>query len=284
MRGATGGPPQGRGKTRHFNPRTPRGVRLDKRHLEPPPELEFQSTRPMRGATGDHLGGTPLRAISIHAPHAGRDSCPRPPAGCQSNFNPRAPCGARPPAAGAVGGQLYFNPRTPRGVRCCHGHKATLLQAFQSTRPVRGATRDDGSKAWEAFISIHAPLAGCDEGHLDPAQLEEIFQSTHPSRGATADKVTERLRHEISIHAPHAGRDVILNPIPQEVALFQSTRPVRGATRSKIVMILSGNISIHAPHAGRDCCCCCCSCRTLSLNFNPRAPCGARPKFMLLCR
>ena len=134
------------------------------------------------------------------------------------------------------------------------------------------------------FISIHAPLAGCDEGHLDPAQLEEIFQSTHPSRGATADKVTERLRHEISIHAPHAGRDVILNPIPQEVALFQSTRPVRGATRSKIVMILSGNISIHAPHAGRDCCCCCCSCRTLSLNFNPRAPCGARPKFMLLCR
>lgn len=27
MRGATGGPPQGRGKTRHFNPRTPRGVR-----------------------------------------------------------------------------------------------------------------------------------------------------------------------------------------------------------------------------------------------------------------
>ena len=92
---------------------------------------------------------------------------------------------------------------------------------------MRGATRDDGSKAWEAFISIHAPLAGCDEGHLDPAQLEEIFQSTHPSRGATADKVTERLRHEISIHAPHAGRDVIL-------------------------MILSGNISIHAPHAGRD--------------------------------
>ena len=48
MRGATGGPPQGRGKTRHFNPRTPRGVRLDKRHLEPPPELEFQSTRPVR--------------------------------------------------------------------------------------------------------------------------------------------------------------------------------------------------------------------------------------------
>lgn len=73
MRGATGGPPQGRGKTRHFNPRTPRGVRLDKRHLEPPPELEFQSTRPMRGATR-------------RSPR--RDTSPR-------DFNPRAPCGAR---------------------------------------------------------------------------------------------------------------------------------------------------------------------------------------------
>ena len=236
--------------------------------------MNFNPRAPCGARQGDHLGGTPLRAISIHAPHAGRDSCPRPPAGCQSNFNPRAPCGARPPAAGAVGGQLYFNPRTPRGVRCCHGHKATLLQAFQSTRPVRGATRDDGSKAWEAFISIHAPLAGCDEGHLDPAQLEEIFQSTHPSRGATADKVTERLRHEISIHAPHAGRDVILNPIPQEVALFQSTRPMRGATHNdgfpaKKVGFQSTRPVRGATEGGRYE-------ETNQQNFNPRAPCGAR--------
>ena len=164
MRGATGGPPQGRGKTRHFNPRTPRGVRLDKRHLEPPPELEFQSTRPMRGATrrsprrdtsprdfnprapcGARLG--PERhqhghhAISIHAPHAGRDrrspgSCTpsprfqstRPMRGAtgagspgrffQSDFNPRAPCGARPrqDLRGHLCG-LHFNPRAPCGAR-----------------------------------------------------------------------------------------------------------------------------------------------------------------------
>ena len=121
-------------------------------------------------------------------------------------------------------------------------------------------------------ISIHAPRAGRDEGHLDPAQLEEIFQSTHPSRGATADKVTERLRHEISIHAPHAGRDnstgdvydnceisihaphagrdVILNPIPQEVALFQSTRPVRARPYLHQKLNYSSLISIHAPRAG----------------------------------
>ena len=35
---------------------------------------KFQSTRPMRGATGRPAGRGPFRDISIHAPHAGRDS------------------------------------------------------------------------------------------------------------------------------------------------------------------------------------------------------------------
>ena len=35
---------------------------------------EFQSTRPMRGATLLRHGVDAVQAISIHAPHAGRDS------------------------------------------------------------------------------------------------------------------------------------------------------------------------------------------------------------------
>ena len=35
--------------------------------------LKFQSTRPMRGATGRYPQGGGDGAISIHAPHAGRD-------------------------------------------------------------------------------------------------------------------------------------------------------------------------------------------------------------------
>ena len=34
---------------------------------------KFQSTRPMRGATGDYNRDIFADAISIHAPHAGRD-------------------------------------------------------------------------------------------------------------------------------------------------------------------------------------------------------------------
>ena len=59
---------------------------------------KFQSTRPMRGATAKRPIGSRIARISIHAPHAGRD--------CQAahrepyctNFNPRAPCGARLPS------------------------------------------------------------------------------------------------------------------------------------------------------------------------------------------
>ena len=78
----------------HFNPRAPCGARPN--HLENFEQtVEFQSTRPMRGATtklyvydmeGKFQSTRPMRGatavwsrplhpkvISIHAPHAGRD-------------------------------------------------------------------------------------------------------------------------------------------------------------------------------------------------------------------
>ena len=39
---------------RNFNPRTPRGVRLQNQEIQYH-QQEFQSTHPARGATGDHL-------------------------------------------------------------------------------------------------------------------------------------------------------------------------------------------------------------------------------------
>ena len=55
---------------------------------------------------------------------------------------------------------------------------------FQSTRPMRGATR---SRQQETGISK--------------------FQSTRPMRGATAYAVGDMFADIVSIHAPHAGRD-----------------------------------------------------------------------------
>ena len=59
--------------------------------------------------------------------------------------------------------------------------------AFQSTRPVRGATMEIEINHGDARVSIHAPRAGRD--HFIPAESkdDQTFQSTRPVRGATAD-------------------------------------------------------------------------------------------------
>ena len=56
--------------------------------------------------------------------------------------------------------------------------------AFQSTRPMRGATLSPPEADLDAVISIHAPHAGRDN-------------KQNPKTN----------RYDISIHAPHAGRD-----------------------------------------------------------------------------
>ena len=128
-------------------------------------------------------------------------------------------------------GDAYFNPRTPCGVRLIVSSNAVFCVNC---------------------ISIHAPHAGCDLGHIPPlwclryfnprtpcgvrpvafppSQSDSGFQSTHPMRGAT----------ELHSHKDAQG-------------IFQSTHPMRGATS-----VLAAAV------------------RNLP-NFNPRTPCGVRP-------
>ena len=81
---------------------------------------KFQSTRPVWGATRDAHRAVERTPISIHAPRVGRDDPNGSPATAARDFNPRAPCGARHSASMTV----------------------SLSLAFQSTRPVWGATVD----------------------------------------------------------------------------------------------------------------------------------------------
>ena len=89
------------------------------------------------------------------------------------------------------------------------------IEQFQSTLPVRGATR---TTMW-----ISVPTT---------------FQSTLPVRGATGQLEQRHVNGLISIHAPREGSDD--NGYPQvAVALqFQSTLPVRGATAGIIRICL----------------------------------------------
>ena len=52
---------------------------------------KFQSTRPVKGATAEKVGGFAAQLVSIHAPREGRDALIALEAAVEPCFNPRAP-------------------------------------------------------------------------------------------------------------------------------------------------------------------------------------------------
>ena len=127
-----------------------------------------------------------------------------------------------------------------------------MLDEFQSTHPLRGATFHVSLDLLARFISIHAPLAGCDG---------------NPSQGW-------KPCHEISIHAPLAGCDGG-NKIIAAADLNFNPRTPCGVRRAKMGTFTENfRISIHAPLAGCDAAPFLLSCH--HIHFNPRTPCGVR--------
>ena len=279
----------------NFNPRTPCGVRPSFPssifNISP-----FQSTHPLRGATAAVPLYHPTAMISIHAPLAGCDrecaSCGR----ALCDFNPRTPCGVRRHQTAQGGRQVDFNPRTPCGVRPPAKRAIVFALRFQSTHPLRGATPVPPMAGNGLWISIHAPLAGCDrkkkerersQTHFNPrtpcgvrrrstatTRTTTAFQSTHPLRGATNVEFLSPREDGISIHAPLAGCDGQMRPDPARIGISIHA-PLAGCDTARLENGMTEGISIHAPLAGCDefqlCRYACVH------NFNPRTPCGVRP-------
>ena len=193
--------------------------------------MGFQSTRPVWGATLAHGTRLCLILISIHAPRVGRDHVEH-----MRQIN--------------LGISIHA-PRVGRDQALTTARR--ICKTFQSTRPVWGATEKTGVHRQDISISIHAPRVGRDGKHpvKPPSQAwnfnprapcgarqsfpewekqPSAFQSTRPVWGATYDCFWGKVGYK-----------------------FQSTRPVWGAT--------SGLRNTTKPEQ----------------NFNPRAPCGARP-------
>ena len=102
---------------KHFNPRTPRGVRpLIMDAFIANANFNPRTPRGVRRTTGVYLG-IPQRFQSTHPARGATIGIP-------AGHNPL----------------LYFNPRTPRGVRRFGCHITPLFYQFQSTHPARGAT------------------------------------------------------------------------------------------------------------------------------------------------
>ena len=200
---------QAYGSNEQFQPTRPlRGatdIRLDIRL----PQKQFQPTRPLRGATTSFVMSTTIsRAISTHAPLAGRDgvvahiaespaiSTHAPLAGRDPRPRPRrgsTKISTHAPLAGRDRRGLhreednyYFNPRAPCGARQLGTEYRNKGQKiFQPTRPLRGATRKL-NKLSRAVIDFN-PRAPCG--------ARRIAMEHRPEGG------------QISTHAPLAGRD-----------------------------------------------------------------------------
>ena len=182
-------------KVNDFNPRTPCGVR---RTIS-------------AGASGSWTNFNPRTPCGV------RRVYPSAAAILYRYFNPRTPCGVRRRPGAVDREKQNFNPRTPCGVRPTSRCFAATAKAFQSTHPLRGATgtvsksdtkgayfnprtpcgvrrRAIGATPVMGSISIHAPLAGCDDMKPFFVAAACLFQSTHPLRGATA-KAHKKMRH-----------------------------------------------------------------------------------------
>ena len=172
-----------------------------------------------------------------------------------SDFNPRAPCGARLGTVVDYAEAIQISIHAPRAGRDAYLNNANGEEdVFQSTRPVRGATRlfytvgkfstdfnpraPCGARHGNAqiirnlfFISIHAPRAGRDlHGECADCPTGQ-FQSTRPVRGATGSSPSSSPTFAFQSTRPVRGAtsSAVMTCSPP---LFQSTRPVRGATRS----------------------------------------------------
>ena len=170
---------------RHFNPRAPCGARPASLTASPSCS-RFQSTRPVWGATHLARDIPHGEAISIHAPRVGRDRRRAHRLFWRHDFNPRAPCGAR-----------LGNPQL-----------SDTVLAFQSTRPVWGATSPIVLRRVRAGISIHAPRVGRDRWSSPTAKRRIYFNPRAPCGARRARQDSE-----------------------EALPIFQSTRPVWGATR-----------------------------------------------------
>ena len=131
---------------------------------------------------------------------------------------------------------------------------------------------------WVQGISIHAPLAGCDQrgqggriggGDFNPrtpcgvrpvvsiqSRCISDFNPRTPCGVRLASSSVTACMVRISIHAPLAGCDRCRGLGDQQQVAFQSTHPLRGATYQ----------------ADRD--------SRQGKDFNPRTPCGVRPAYL----
>ena len=155
-------------------------------------------------------------------------------------FNPRSPCGERPPCAGCRRGPASFQPTLPLWGATSTTRLVFATLIFQPTLPLWGATVELLILPHELNISTHAPPVGSDSPRASTTTLTRYFNPRSP-----------------------CGERHCLSSSPARPARFQPTLPLWGATVLARGLVAHVGISTHAPPVGSDCpgssaaCLCC---------------------------
>ena len=144
----------------------------------------------------------------------------------------------------------YFNPRSPCGERLGRLLSRSVVNQFQSTLPMRGATFRVGQIIVDSLISIHAPHAGSDATGI--RDVDGILISIHAPH-AGSDAGTDRggmCSTDFNPRSPCGERRNINDSETQEYD-FNPRSPC-GERLGGLRGFPDHGISIHAPHAGSD--------------------------------
>ena len=131
------------------------------------------------------MGSLIVVFISIHAPHARSDRESKTCSPSRKDFNPRSSCEERPLLIAELPENGYFNPRSSCEERPVPCRIVCLINQFQSTLLMRGATIYAKHCRKLHCISIHAPHARSDILAESNRGQYPKFQSTLLMRGAT---------------------------------------------------------------------------------------------------
>ena len=137
-----------------------------------------------------------------------------------------------------------------------------LVCRFQSTLPMRGATRFPKVHRIGLTISIHAPHAGSDALVSHSSASAGHFNPRSPCGERPISIRPGRLEIRISIHAPHAGSDSPASTDRNGRIYFNPRSPCGERHSITVIIQISFLISIHDPHTGSD--------RTNSVIHSPR--------------
>ena len=212
----------------NFNPRAPCGARRMREWIGER-EIQFQSTRPMRGATArwsswrsssSFQSTRPMRGatdtglvflrvyyISIHAPHAGRDAFFTLSA-LSVWISIHAPHAGRDKMGALMQGMSDISIHAPHAGRDISARSARRRRwHFNPRAPCGARLRSRRGTTGHSEFQSTRPMRGATVCIRTTLEVRTLFQSTRPMRGATKSM-----------------RKVLLRII------FQSTRPMRGAT------------------------------------------------------